>query len=155
MVRQILYRDLINVKYVYAITLQFDGTAEELGIDQGLSDFLTLKFKNTFTGYELRPFPKDAKWYRDAQGNGQYIGLDKNEWAYVNFRIWTVSQKQTVAYHIRLEIKRLLGGDSYYQNEVLDLTSARELTQTRLLKDTLSDMMERAATEIMKLQGKL
>jgi hypothetical protein len=153
---RILHKDLLKVHNFQQMQVSLDGSAEDIGLNhQDLQEFVTLKFKNIFTGYELKKLPDDALGPMDENGDILFKGVDKNEWALLTVNIWTVGTNYPVAYHLKLTIGRLGGGCHGYEDQSLGYATAKNLRETRQLKDSITDMMERAATELMKLQGKL
>jgi hypothetical protein len=153
--RILAHGDLLQVRYFRAAQVYFQGSAEQLGLDaQELQDFVNLKQKNIFTGYEMKSLPKDAQFTVDGL-DFKVLGVDMNEWAGISVRVWTVGDDYPVAYHLKLSIVKLGGGKHGYEDELLGVSSRQKIRDTRLLKDAITGMMETAATEIMKLQGKL
>jgi hypothetical protein len=113
-----------------------------------LEEFLRLRFTNLFTGFALKSLPRDER------------GLPKDdiverEWAYLSIGIWTVGTDYPVAYHVELKIHRYRGGSGGYEDASLGYASAKAIKNERIIKDTISEMLERAAAKLMKIQGKI
>jgi hypothetical protein len=141
---RLVYHELSKTRYFAPINVKLEGSAARIGLDQKeLTDFLTLKFRNTFTGYQVKE-PSREVWMSRP--------LD-SAWGSISVRIWTVGEKNSiVSYHLALRMSRFLSGECGYEDEMLGYSSAHDLTQTRELKDNLVTLLERAATLLMKVQ---
>lgn len=154
-------RDLIKVRYFQPIQVNLEGDAVKIGLDsKELSDFLTLKFKNLFSSYEIKELSTNSWKVKDAKsldefGDIEFQGIDRSEWALMTVKIWVVGEDYPLAYHIHLDIGRLGGGSHGYEDERLGVSSAKNLKENRRLKDSLADMLEKAAIELMKLRESL
>lgn len=145
----LLYRDLIGVKRFYSTQATLHGSAKELGLVQAeLTDFVNLRFKNLFTGFTLEEIPKDKEGLPKKD-------INPGEWASLTVKIWTVGKDYPVAYHVELKMEKLFGGVNGYQDAALGYASAKTLKDERVLKDTISDLIERAAVTLFKIQGKM
>ncbi len=144
-----LYYDLTDVRQFYFVHVDLAGSAEEIGLDRKeLAEFLRLRFKNFFTGFPLKELPPD-------KNGSPKDDVVEREWAYLSVTVWTVGSDYPVAYHINLTMRKLRGGGGGYEDASLGYASAKALKSERILKDAISDMMERAAVKLLKIQGKL
>lgn len=131
---QALYGDLAHVKYFYTINASVTESAKAIGVSESeLSDFVKLKFKNLFTGFESKPLPR-------TQDGRDYDHIDRTEWAFLSVYLTTVGDSYPVAYNIELIICRFGGRSQEYRDSILGYTT---------------QLMERAAIAMLRLQDKL
>jgi hypothetical protein len=159
--RQYNFRNLTNINNIYSINLEFMGSAETLLDRRDLLDFVKLKARSTFPSFTFKELPPEA-YFDDKKGTVAYKGINIEKYASMTMRVWTVGTNEfvPVPVHVQVAIEGMNyagrgdGGLSYVR-EGLGLTSVRGLQATRTMKDMLMEMLELAATEILKLQGKL
>jgi hypothetical protein len=146
---KILYRDLTDVKQFFGVSVSLSGDAEKVGFVQNdVTEFARLKFKNLFTGFPVQDLPKDSEGKIPRT-------LDSREWAFLRIKITMVGTDYPVAYHISLRIEKLRPEGHGYEDSSLGYASAKKLTDGRIIKDALSDLMENAAGTLFRIQDKL
>jgi len=146
---KVTYSDLTDVKKFFTVYVLLDGSAEKIGLDRKeLSDFVKLRFKNLFTGFPIEELPKNEQGLPAD-------GINEREWANLFVVVWTVGDDYPVAYHIELKMGKFRGGGWGYSDASLGYASAKTLKDGRVIKDTISDLMERAAATLFRIQDKL
>jgi len=76
----------------------------------------------------------------------------RKEWASLSICIWTVGSDYPVAYHIEIKIEQI-GGSRTFETARLGYASAESLRSNRIIKDSISDLMEETASVLFLVQG--
>lgn len=146
-----IYPSFSALEYFGSAQVIFKGDgAEELGLDVvELTDFLRLKYKNTFAGFPYRniidnPSPNLFEQLSDDDFSGRIGSLVAT--------VWIVGTDYPIAYHIELRAGSFNSAREY-SDAALGYGSKENVPAT--VKTALSDMMDDLAITFLKVRGEL
>ena len=142
---KIQFEEFAEIKRFYGLTVMLMGTAEKIGINEAeLTEFMLLKFRNNFAGYEIASRAPLV----EAQRDWNAFSKTRKEWANIMISIQTAGSDYPVAYYIELKMSQLSGSKDF-ERSVLGYSSAEQLRTGRTIKDTIATLMEEAATLLL------
>ena len=139
----IFYSGFKTVKTFGSLSVSLQGTAEKIGIKENeLTDYLKLRFKNSFAKYEYKEVEKLLDPMRDKKIDPT-IG-------FIHITVWTVGEDYPVAYHISINSGNL-NNVREYTNAQLGYGSKSNIPDT--VKESISSFIDELAIAFFKARG--
>ncbi|MFN7712990.1 MAG: hypothetical protein ACK5OI_11490 [Curvibacter sp.] len=127
------------------ISVSVQGSAEKIGLKkEDLTDFLRLRFKNSFAGIGFKE-PKDLWESIEDNDKGKKIGN-------IHVKVWTVGDDYPIAYHIAINAGNLTN-TRQYESSILGYGSKRNVPDS--VRESISKLVEDLAVAFFKARNEL
>ena len=141
----ILYSGFKTIQTFGSISVSLQGSAEKIGLkEKELSNYLKLRFKNSFAKYEYKEVEKLFDAMKDKK-IAPTIGL-------IHIQVWTVGDDYPVAYHISINAGNL-NNVRVYTEAYLGFGSKSNVPDT--VKESISSLIDDLAIAFFKARGEL
>lgn len=139
----ILYSGFKTIKSFGSLSVSLQGSAKKIGIKENeLTDYLKLRFKNSFAKYEFKEVEKLLEAMQDKK-IAPTIGL-------IHIQVWTVGEDYPVAYHLSINSGNL-NNVREYTNAYLGYGSKSNVPDT--VKESISSFIDELAIAFFKAHG--
>jgi hypothetical protein len=139
------YSGFWTVERFALIDVTLEGTAKKLGLNEDkLTDYLRLRFKNSFAGMEFKEPDSLVKVILNKDTAEKYGSI--------HVKVWTVGDDYPVAFHLELQAGNLTN-EKEYRGAVLGYGSKQNVPDT--IRKKIAELVEEAALAFFKARGEL
>jgi hypothetical protein len=139
----IAYSGFKTIEEFGRIGVYLEGSAGKIGMEkEGLTDYLRLRFKNSFSGMTFKQAENIFKLWLDkekAKKNGSII-----------VKIWTVGDDYPIAYHIEIGAGNLTNSWEY-KTAMLGYGSKNNVPNS--IRESISKLIDELAVAFFKARG--
>jgi len=141
----IFYSGFKTVENFGLINVSLEGTAEKIGLKkEGLSDYLRLRFKNSFAGMEFKEPENLLEAFQDKE-KAKRTGN-------IHVKVWTVGDDYPIAYHIGISAGNLANPRNY-ETAFLGYGSKQNVPDS--VRESISQLIDDLAVAFFKARGEL
>lgn len=139
----IFYSGFKTIQTFGSLSVSLQGSAEKIGLkEKELTDYLKLRFKNSFAKYEFKEVEKLWDVMQDKK-IAPTIGL-------IHIQVWTVGDDYPIAYHISINAGNLSNAREY-TGAYLGYGSKSNVPDT--VKESISSFIDKLAIAFFKARG--
>jgi hypothetical protein len=141
----IFYSGFKTIERFGLINVSLDGSAEKIGLKkEELTNYLRLRFKNSFAGMEFKEPEDIIKTYQDKE--------KAKKTGNIHVKVWTVGDDYPIAYHIAINAGNLTSGREY-ETAILGYGSKSNVPNS--VRESISQLIDDLAVAFFKARGEL
>lgn len=141
----IFYSEFKTIESFGLINVSVEGSAGTIGLKkEDLTDFLRLRFKNSFAGMGFKE-PKNLWETFEDKEKGKKIGS-------IHVKVWTVGDEYPIAYHIAISAGNL-ANTRQYESAILGYGSKRNVPDS--VRESISKLIDDLAVAFFKARNEL